>query len=219
MNPYPNYIVFDTETTALPKNGDFTGVHIVQASALVIINNEIFTNYNAHININPQTQPMDPEAEKIHGLSPRKLQEIGRDGAEVVNELFSLFLTMYPSIPLVGQNILGFDIPVLQSQAFHYRKKPWAGRAIVNREGPILDTKLIWQLRPQKPTPYDPSNLAATTRVARYARKSSLDHIATALAVPGRKSGEHDGLEDCYLTHKVFQAMQNQGIVDATIVP
>lgn len=137
----------DFETSDLPDNG---GQAIEFAAGLVDPGTMEFikTNpiYHTFIKLKPGVV-MSPEAFKCHGITTEYLEEHGIEKKDAAIgflkflELHGFNLTDPKQMQLLGQNIGGFDVPVLKNligleyfKIFHYKyidTQPWAD--LINR--------------------------------------------------------------------------------------
>ncbi len=112
------YLIFDTETTGLPKNKqapltDFDNwPRIVQLAWQLHDNHgKLLSHQNLIVRPDGFTIPFN--AEKVHGISTQHALEVGKPLAEVL-EMFSKDLRQ--SRLIAGHNILDFDIKVVGSE-------------------------------------------------------------------------------------------------------
>ena len=98
-------IVLDTETTGLSAE---EGHRIVEIGALELVN-MVATGRRLHLYINPE-RPVDPEAEKVHGLSDEFLS-----GKPVFEAISGEFLDFIGEDPLVIHNA-PFDAGFLNAE-------------------------------------------------------------------------------------------------------
>ncbi len=98
-------IVLDTETTGLSAE---EGHRIVEIGALELVN-MVATGRRLHLYINPE-RPVDPEAEKVHGLSDEFLS-----GKPVFEAISGEFLDFIGEDPLVIHNA-PFDASFLNAE-------------------------------------------------------------------------------------------------------
>jgi len=132
------YLIFDTETTGLPKNkqaslSDFDNwPRVVQiAWQLHDRSGKLITNENLIIKPDGFTIPFN--AEKVHGISTQRAEAEGRP----LNEVFDLFSKdLEKSELIIGHNIIDFDVKIVGSEFLR------AGRENTIAEKEALDTQL-----------------------------------------------------------------------------
>lgn len=100
------YIVFDIETTGLSRSND----RIIEIAANAYRNGLIVKQYHTYVN------PMVHIPISITRLTGIRDEEV--KNAPTINKVKQDFLSFIGSAPLVGHNILTFDIPFLEAQ-FH----------------------------------------------------------------------------------------------------
>ena len=106
------YLIFDTETTGLPKNKqspltDFDNWPRVVQIAWQLHNHTGKLLSNQNIIVKPDGFTIPFNAEKVHGISTQRAMEEGSPLAEVL-DLFTEDLKGADLI--IGHNILDFDI-------------------------------------------------------------------------------------------------------------
>ena len=129
------FLVFDTETTGLPKkwNAPVSDVDnwprcVQLAWQLHDSKGDLISNHNYIIN--PENFDIPYEAEKIHGISTDLSRKIGKN----INEVLDLFISDFNKAGfLVGHN-LKFDINIIGSELFRI------GNKIDISEKDVLDT-------------------------------------------------------------------------------
>ena len=132
------YLIFDTETTGLPKNKkapltDFDNWPRVVQIAWQLHDNigKLITNDNLIVRPDGFTIPFN--AEKVHGISTQRALEEGKPLDEVLDR-FSEDLSKAELI--IGHNILDFDIKVVGAEYLRAEKE----NTIATKEA--LDTQL-----------------------------------------------------------------------------
>lgn len=103
MNQNNTYIVLDTETTGLSV---YNGDAIIEIAAVKLQNNEIIETFNELIN--PRV-PISPYASRVHGMDNAFIAQNGRKTIDVFPEL----LQFIKNAPIVGHNIVRFDMPFI----------------------------------------------------------------------------------------------------------
>ncbi|MFD1441430.1 exonuclease domain-containing protein [Lacticaseibacillus hegangensis] len=147
-----DYIVFDIETTGLRPADD----EIIQLSALKVKNDKITDTFDCYIH------PNAPIPEKIVYLTGISNDTVANaPGIETAMQQFSAFAA---NLPLVGHNIIRFDVPFIISNGF-YRTDIEA-----------LDT---WRLARTKTFPEELPNLKLPT-LKDYFGIESVSHNAIA---------------------------------------
>lgn len=118
------YTAFDTETTGLqPSNGD----EIIQIGALHVTDGHIQADQAFEALIDPK-RPINPESEKIHGITPAMLT-----GKPTIGEVLPEFHTFCDGSVLLGHNV-AFDMRFLQIKE--------ASTGVVFSQ-PVIDTLLL----------------------------------------------------------------------------
>ena len=111
------YLIFDTETTGLPKNkqaplADFDNwPRVVQiAWQLHDHNGKLLSNKNLIVKPDGFTIPFN--AEKVHGISTQRALDEGRPLEEVLDQFNE---DLYRANLVIGHNIQDFDVKVVGS--------------------------------------------------------------------------------------------------------
>lgn len=118
------YTAFDTETTGLqPSKGD----EIIQIGALYVVDGHIQADQAFEALIDPQ-RPINPESEKIHGITPAMLA-----GKPTISTVLPRFHEFCAGSVLLGHNV-AFDMRFLQL------KEQMTG---VVFDQPLVDTLLL----------------------------------------------------------------------------
>lgn len=99
-SPVDSFVVFDIETTGLKKTDS-----VIQLSAIKVINDEIAERFNTFVN------PHTPIPENIIYLTGIKEGDV-MDAPEI-SDVLSDFSSFIGELPLVGHNIVRFDLPLL----------------------------------------------------------------------------------------------------------
>lgn len=105
---YPkSYLVFDTETTGLDPRDS----RIVEIAALQVVEGKEPVSFQKLIK---WSQPIGPKCTEITSITQAEVDEKGEDPNEVFKQFYELMAPqgMRP-LPLVGHNIIKFDIPFL----------------------------------------------------------------------------------------------------------
>lgn len=99
-----DYIIFDIETTGLNKQND----DVIQLSALKVINDKIVDKLNTFV------KPKIVIPEKITYLTGIKNDDVY--DAPNIDEVINKFSTFIEDLPLIGHNIIKFDLPFLSEK-------------------------------------------------------------------------------------------------------
>lgn len=99
-----DYIIFDIETTGLNKQND----DVIQLSALKIINDKVVDKINTFI------KPKTNIPEKITYLTGIKNEDVYN--APSIDETINKFSLFIEGLPLIGHNIINFDLPFLSEK-------------------------------------------------------------------------------------------------------
>lgn len=212
MNAPSDYLVLDFESTGLPdRDLGFVAVHVASWAVGIVRDHDLVEVRQGLVALDPQREPMHPKAAAVNGLDYDTLRNHGTSGAQAVETICSIINDIDGDLPLVGQNLIAFDLPLLQSDLYYYRSKR-ASRDVMDREGAIYDTKLIWASGRPRPTLDPMASPRDNLKRIEADRKSSLDYIAEKLAVRGRETTHHDVVDDIRLTARVFKALDQAGI-------
>lgn len=99
-------IVFDTETTGLKANA---GDRIIEIGAIELIN-RFPSGKTFHHYINPDGQPIHPDAQKVHGISIEDLA-----GKPVFADIVEEMLDFFSDAKLIAHNA-GFDMGFINAE-------------------------------------------------------------------------------------------------------
>ncbi|MBS1008420.1 exonuclease domain-containing protein [Leuconostoc suionicum] len=99
-----DYIIFDIETTGLNKQND----DVIQLFALKIINDKVVDKINTFI------KPKTNIPEKITYLTGIKNEDVYN--APSIDETINKFSLFIEGLPLIGHNIINFDLPFLSEK-------------------------------------------------------------------------------------------------------
>lgn len=97
------FIVLDTETTGLSV---YKGDAIIEIAAVKICNKNISDTFNYLIN--PRV-PISPYASQVHGITNEHIAKHGKK----VSEIFPKLLNFIADHPIIGHNLVRFDIPFI----------------------------------------------------------------------------------------------------------
>ncbi|MDW7691873.1 DNA polymerase III subunit alpha [Flammeovirgaceae bacterium SG7u.111] len=112
------YLIFDTETTGLPKKWDAPHTDTDNWPRLVQLAYQLHDNKGGlikakNIIVKPEGFTIPFNAEKIHGISTKRAEEEGHPLEEVLKE-FAEDLELADVI--IGHNIVGYDIPLMGAE-------------------------------------------------------------------------------------------------------
>lgn len=163
----------------------------------------------------PEGIHIEPGAAKVNGFTAEKLRLEGRDYVGALNSFAAWIAT---ADLIVGQNILGFDWPILLRNILRARGTIETDFELPHAtEGRIFDTKLAWKANECKMAQRQSDEpLPRFWNRIEYQRapgvKTGLDAILAKIGITAR-TGYHTAGDDALLTLKVFQWMQREGIV------
>ena len=103
-----DFVVFDFETTGLTPPRQ-----IIEIGALKIKNGRVVDKF--HMMVKP-TREIEYGAQKAHGITMEDLKD-----AAGIRKALPKFLKFIDFFPLVGHNISGYDIPILQEAMYQLR--------------------------------------------------------------------------------------------------
>lgn len=102
-----DFVVFDIETTGLSRFDDA----IIQISALKYRNDQFVDKFNSFINPH---RHLEQKIIYLTGITDKDLVD-----APEANDVITKFTTFAQGLPLVGHNIIKFDIPFMIAQGFY----------------------------------------------------------------------------------------------------
>lgn len=162
------YVCVDLETTGLDEMAE-----IIELAAIHICNGEIIGKYDSYIKISNEVPSSIVE---LTGITNDFLNAKGKD-LEMVMKEFRLFCK---SLPLVGHNIVGFDIGFIQ-RAFHS-----VGMQTLNNT--LIDTMRF-----------------ARKRLG-HGVSLKLSSIADYYGI--KSNNLHNALDDCMLTYRIYEKLK-----------
>lgn len=205
-----SYMVLDTETTGLPdtdkkRNQSWSRVWPVSIAAMLIDEEGAPVDEWSCVCSLPEGVVCDPGAERIHGITSERIEA---DGVTHSSALERLIDFSSRSLYVVGHNLWAFDRMVLRHYCAAWHR-------------PIHDSKLVWNAWTHglRITHLDNGFGYGVLAGTDFKALSSLDHVAQTLGVDHqRKPGaNHDALDDCRITHLVWEEMIERGIVSAVL--
>jgi DNA polymerase-3 subunit epsilon len=102
-----DYVVFDIETTGLDRSSD----EIIQISGVKVRGDEVVDTFNSYV------QPSVSIPENITYLTG--IDDDTVNGAPSVTDVMNTFGAFTEGLPLVGHNIIRFDIPFIIANGFY----------------------------------------------------------------------------------------------------
>jgi len=124
-------IVFDTETTGLPRDKKISPEvsdawpYIVQISWLIFDDRtQQITNINDHIIKLPEGMHIPEECIKIHGITNERMREDGKS----IDKILRSFTKDFMSCQLLIAHNLEFDNKVIQAEYYRNNQINWLGR-------------------------------------------------------------------------------------------
>lgn len=128
---------FDLETTGVDVESD----RIVTAAVIGL---------GGGRGTEPRTWLADPgieipaEASSVHGITTERARAEGRPAADVVEEITAaLAAALVPGVALVGHNIGGYDLTLLDRECRRHGIKPLSDRHPDGLIWPVLDTSVL----------------------------------------------------------------------------
>lgn len=188
-----DYLVFDFETTGL----DPATERIIQVGVARVANGEIAEHQGWLVD---QDHPVDPDAQRIHGISREKT----REGLKPEISLLRLLAMMQAAPVCIGHNIHRFDVPFLRSECDRL------GLAMPEWEG-YVDTAAHYKGRRLRMTQQADENeyeyalrvLSRRVPGLRY----SIDECLKELGIRFDRGSVHDAAADASATHHIYQAL------------
>lgn len=162
----PVYTVIDIETTGLDRGT----AEIIEFGALRVENGTPTERFSLLVQ---PSAPVPPVCAELTGITDEMLA-----GQPSISEALPAFLAFVGKTPLVGQNLLDFDLPIIN-------------RVCKEQGVPPLDSQCCDTLLTAR----------SCLRLPGY----KLEALAAALHVP--QSTAHRALGDCETTHRVFEAL------------
>lgn len=162
----PVYTVIDIETTGLDRGT----AEIIEFGALRVENGTPTERFSLLVQ---PSAPVPPVCAELTGITDEMLA-----GQPSIREALPAFLAFVGKTPLVGQNLLDFDLPIIN-------------RVCKEQGVPPLDSQCCDTLLTAR----------SCLRLPGY----KLEALAAALHVP--QSTAHRALGDCETTHRVFEAL------------
>lgn len=143
-------------------------------------------------------------AARITGFNPRKIEELGKDPAEILG-IFDKYLYDEKYL-IIGANIVGYDAMIHNLWRNNVGKSTdysWLGR--------LYDTNILAKMyRLQLNKPKDCSLLDwnfKLNRLVKKGMKTGLDAMATALEIPINANLRHTAEYDSNLTFEIFKRL------------
>ncbi len=167
---YDEYVVFDIETTGRST----TYSNIVQIGALKIKNGEVIDSFNTYVH--PQI-PITPEASRINHITNEMVAN-----APTLNVVLPQFEAFVGGLTLVGYNISGFDLIILNNRMYRVARK-------------ILNTSYI-------------DVFQYVYQLGRLENKR-LETVAGSMGITVKNA--HDALADCRMTYLTYEKMMRRG--------
>lgn len=206
-----NYLVLDVETNGLGK--DVGDVHIVQIGWCAVVDREIHHNGSVVLSL-PDSVPLAQRAIDVHGLDRARIKERGKDPTETLTAVRDL-ARGYDV--MVGHNIVAFDAEIIDHNFNRYGIEPVGFQSnipVILDTGIIYKAKQIGEWKSQQESFWDFTKRVQRIRVR---VKWKLDVCLEAFGINDPRD-KHDAGEDCYLTHKVLEAMREKGWMEDVLM-
>ncbi len=149
--------------------------------------------------------PLVPADMRILSKGPLNLPE----ERNLLTGLFSQLQTLPPGTSMLGQNIMGFDIPFLEARAALYGINAWFHPKVVDTMW-ISRVLLIPTLEVLAPDDNLSSKILSKLTQPSGKVSSSLQDLVVALGATG--GAAHDAMGDCLTTVNVLKKMQEYAI-------
>lgn len=197
MRSTRSYLVFDFETTGLEPNRD----RIIQVGLCAVSDGAVGDRQSWLVH---QDVPIDPEATKVHGITAENLRAGGIPPQESLTRLFE---AMRSAPVCAGHNIHRFDVKFMQAEARRLGIPPPDARD-------FIDTAALfkgWKLgMPQGPRESHQDYAHRVLSIRAPGLKYAVAACMRALGIKAETAGLHDAGQDAYLTHLIFQALQEK---------
>jgi DNA polymerase III epsilon subunit-like protein len=189
------YIVLDTETEGLNllNSRPWQISWITAKGKLIQTKNDRFAKWN-DLNISD-------DAARVTGFDVYKYDCKAEDPALIVNDLWSVLSD--PNYLIIGQNILNFDVYILNVLRKYCGLKP--DNSYINR---IIDTRALAMAIALGHKQIDKNDVLNQFRFINYRDKKIKTSQASLLkhyAIDHDPSKLHDGMYDIEMTFKIFQ--------------
>jgi DNA polymerase III epsilon subunit-like protein len=211
MRAPDTYTVVDTETAG------FKRPYVLQVGFCEVSDGLVDEVYSLNITP-PEDVSIDKGALEVHGLSREHLVKTGAAADEFLPDLREAMLT-FKDRWMMGQNFT-FD-----TKALNYTFETAGLEPIDFDEYKFIDVGVVFKAH-KLAYDYGWGNRARRGRetLNRFFRtiknarikglKWNIDHCMKQLEVDAPERGNHDAGEDCRLTHLIYKAMLDKGIVE-----
>ena len=174
LQHFPNYVLFDLETTGLDTEQDA----IIEISALKVRGGEIVDEYSTLVN---PGMHIPYEASCVNGI----VDDMVKDAPNIVDALKG-FIAFIGNEVLVGQNIKRFDLKFIQRDAVRFFGKPVSNDYVdtlflAQRYLPELDSHSLESLADYYDISYDGAHRALADC---HINKKVYDCLAKEIANP-----------------------------------
>lgn len=189
------YLVFDFETTGLDPAND----RIIQVGLCEVAGGKAVSQRSWLVR---QEVPIHPEAQARHGITAQQLREHGIAPAE---SLAQLVKALRAAPALVGHNVHRFDIPFFLAECRRFKVTPPDCAGIIDTAALFKGRKLRLSRDPSE-THRAYANRVLSVRVRGLSY--SVEHCIADLRIQTKDLALHDASNDAYVTHLIFQALQ-----------
>ena len=193
MKKLNDYIVFDIETTGFsPKENRTTEI-----GAIKVIDGKIIATFNALLNWNIE---IPAKITELTTIDKALLDSEGIDPEKAI-EAFRIFIgDNY--IPLIGHNILRFDIPFLKGNFYN---------TTFLDVRPLIDTAALYKMKKLgRVFAIDEQNHIDVMRAIlneRHSVKYSIDTACVEFEIDKSKVTQHRAVGDCHLTKVIYEKL------------
>lgn len=189
---YPEkYIVFDIETTGFSGKTD----KVTEIGAIKVVNGKVVSEFNVMFNWNI-TIPV--KITELTTITKEMLDENGLDPEVAIDE----FLGFIGDItPLIGHNVVRFDIPFLIGN-FPNHALDMLNQRVIDTAGEYK-AKKVGMIKAREENHYQFANRVLSLR--HYGVKYSIDTACIEFNIDKSKITQHRAVGDCHLTKAIYE--------------
>ncbi len=191
-----DYLVFDIETSGLSQYND----RILELGLVVVNNDEVVKGESKYVNARIL---VEPNITKITGITQQDV-----DRGEPLEDVLDWFQGELQDYKLIGHNVFRFDHPFLLNES----KRLSHTLPTVFKMDRLIDTAVDykgWKLG-MDPANYKSYSLYASSVLGKKVKglKYNIKTICEELEIDMSDVTQHNAVDDCKLTSRIYQKMR-----------
>jgi DNA polymerase III alpha subunit (gram-positive type) len=192
LTNYPEkYIIFDIETTGFSGKTD----KVTEIGAIKIVDDKVISEFNVMFNWDIE---IPKKITELTTITKQMLDENGIEPLKAINEFLEYIGT---DIPLIGHNVIRFDIPFLIGN-FEALAKLKLHERVVDTAAEYKASKIKAQRKAGELHHQFANRILSHQH---YGVKYSIDTACVEFNIDKSKITRHRAVGDCYLTKEIYK--------------